>query len=76
VAVCQPRAVSPSGEHAAGVGEEAAGGRPAVRHGLAGTAAVVSVSPVDKRPRVAAAAPGAGTPVPAQRTAKEVPGQH
>jgi hypothetical protein len=76
VAVCQPRAVSPSGEHAAGVGEEATGGRPAVRHGPARTAAVVSVSPAEKGPRVAAAAACAGTPVPAQRTAKEVPGQH
>jgi hypothetical protein len=69
-AVCQPRAVSPWGEHAEGVGEAATGGRPAVRHGQAGTAAVVSVSPVEKRPRVAAAAAhGASTRVPAQRTA-------
>jgi hypothetical protein len=70
VAVCQPRAGSPSGEHATGVGEEAAGGRPVVRRGQAGIAAVVSVSPVEKRPRaVGVAEYGAGTRVPARRTA-------
>jgi hypothetical protein len=73
--VCQPRAMSPSGEHAAGVGEEAAGGRLAVHHGSAETVAVVSVSPTEKGPRVATVAAGAGTPVPARRTATEVPGQ-
>jgi hypothetical protein len=71
--VCQPRVWSPSGEHAAGVGEAAAGGRPAGHHELAGTAAVVSVSPVEKG--AAAAAACAGTPVPARRTSTEVPGQ-
>jgi hypothetical protein len=77
MAVCQACVMSPSGEHAMGVGEAAAGGRPAVRHGPTRTAAVVSVSPAERKPRgAAAAAHGAGTLGPAQRIVEEGPGQH